>query len=622
LILVLFVINIIILFNATMPSVKSNKEIASHLFQKYTSIRKEFKYEPLIETDLQIVTDKTFVYIQLLSKCDLHHNSLYKLLNVFRYDPNYCFSEILTNPYKFVILPENVMNFEKAKDIADKFSLCDLDQNLVYKAWIFDFVLFKNNQFYIDKFYLTQKFLQYFPDADIQEVLENVCMKVEFNKKTLYTVPELYDIEVNMGDDLLDIFYDKQSTQTDLDIFISTYETEHAITFTKKQNKAIINAIRNKLSVICGLPGTGKSTIADCICSYYKNDFICLAAPTGMAVNNIRNKCSIQKSLIGTIHKLLFDGFIELKSDYPKLMIVDEFSMVDNILFHKLIKWCKVFDCKLVLLADDQQLPPISGGYPLASILQSNLFKVTYLKTIKRQEKGNLKNVILKLNKGETILNTDFDKESIFFYNYSEANIKKLITKFHLTPTNCQFISPQHKHPEGTVNTNKMLQSVFSTNKTPFFSKKFTKNNNVIKEDDIVVRVVNNYTETDLYANGDVARITRNPIDSCIDVDYIHTNLKQQITIDELYEDFNLAYCLTVHKVQGSQYENIVLIIGENHEFSWSNSDAKKLLYTAISRAQKRCFILGNGNMFSYAQSQKGKIKPTKFLSIFKNYNF
>ena len=60
-----------------MPSVKSNKEIASHLFQKYTSIRKEFKYEPLIETDLQIVTDKTFVYIQLLSKCDLHHNSLY-----------------------------------------------------------------------------------------------------------------------------------------------------------------------------------------------------------------------------------------------------------------------------------------------------------------------------------------------------------------------------------------------------------------------------------------------------------------------------------------------------------------------------------------------------------------
>lgn len=604
-----------------MPSIKSNKEIASHLFQKYSAIRKEFQHNPLIDADTQIVTDKTFVYIQLLSKCDIHHNSLYKLLNVFRYDPSYCFSAILTNPYRFVILPENVMTFEKAQDIADKFSLSNIDHDSIYKAWIFDFILFKNNQFYIDKYFLTQRFINSFPGADIEYVLKHICVKVNFNKKNLYTVSELYDMEVNMGDDLLDVFYNKYTPHTNLDTFISTYETENDIIFTKKQNKAIMNAIQNKFSVICGLPGTGKSTIADCICHYHKDDYICLAAPTGMAVNNIRNKCTVKKSLIGTIHKLLFDGFIELKSDYPKLMIVDEFSMVDNVLFYKLIKWCKVFDCKLVLLADDQQLPPISGGYPLAAILQSNLFKVIYLKTIKRQEKGNLKNIILKLNKGEYIINSDFDKESIFFYNYSETNINKLIKKFNLNPTNCQFISPQHKHPEGTINTNKILQSLYSTNNTSFFSKKFSKNN-IIKEHDLVVRTVNNYTETDLYANGDVARITRNPIDSCIDVNYIYTDLKQQITIDELYEDFGLAYCMTVHKVQGSQYENIVLIIGDNHEFSWSNSDAKKLLYTAISRAQKRCFVLGNGNLFSNAQTQQGKSKPTKFLRKFNNYNF
>ena len=598
-----------------MPSVKSNKEIASHIFIKYSAIRKDIEnHDDLISRDIEIVTDKTFVYLQLLSKCDIHYNSLYKLLNVFRYDPNYCFSEILRNPYKFVVLPENIMTFEKAHEIADRFSL-SIDNSVIYKAWVYDFILFKNNQFYIDKFFLRQKFSYQFPEADIQE-LESICVKVDFNKKTLYTVLELHNLEVTMGKEMLSMFRNKRVPGVNLDVFVSTYESEHAITFTKKQHKAIVNAIENKLSVICGLPGTGKSTIADCICQYYKDHYICLTAPTGMAVNNIRNKCNIKKSYIGTIHKLLFDGFIELKNDYPKVMIVDEFSMVDNVLFYKLIKWCKVFDCKLVLLADDQQLPPISGGYPLGSILQSELFKVTHLKTIKRQDEGNLKNVIIKINKGEPVINSDFDKQTTFFYNYSEDNIRKLINKFELTPTNCQFISPQHKHAQGTVNVNKLLQSIYSTNKTAFYSKKFSKNANVIKEHDVVVRTVNSYTETDLFANGDIARISRNIVDNCIDVNYIHTKTKQQISIDELYEDFSLAYCLTVHKVQGSQYDNVVLIIGDDHEYSWTNNDAKKLLYTAISRARKRCFILGNGNLFSYAQTQKGKIKPTKFLTV------
>lgn len=598
-----------------MPSVKSNKEIASHIFTKYSAIRKDIEnHDDLISRDIEVVTDKTFVYLQLLSKCDIHYNSLYKLLNVFRYDPNYCFSEILRNPYKFVVLPENVMTFDKAHEIADRFSL-SIDNSVVYKAWVYDFILFKNNQFYIDKFFLLQKFSYQFPEADIQE-LESICVKVDFNKKTLYTVSELHNLEVTMGKELLSMFRNKRVPGVNLDVFVSSYESEHDITFTKKQHKAIVNAIENKLSVICGLPGTGKSTIADCICQYYTDQHICLTAPTGMAVNNIRNKCNIKKSYIGTIHKLLFDGFIELKNDYPKLMIVDEFSMVDNVLFYKLIKWCKVFDCKLVLLADDQQLPPISGGFPLGSILQSKLFKVTHLKTIKRQDEGNLKNVIIKINKGEPVINSDFDKQTTFFYNYSEDNIRKLINKFELTPTNCQFISPQHKHAQGTVNVNKLLQSIYSTNKTAFFSKKFSKNANVIKEHDVVVRTVNSYTETDLFANGDIARISRNIVDNCIDVDYIHTKTKQQISIDELYEDFSLAYCLTVHKVQGSQYDNVVLIMGDDHEYSWTNNDAKKLLYTAISRSRKRCFILGNGNLFSYAQTQKGKIKPTKFLTI------
>jgi exodeoxyribonuclease V alpha subunit len=599
---------------------KSNKDVSSNLFQKYVVIRRDHSPKnDFIEKDLTIVCDKKFIHIELLSKCDIHPNSLFKLLNVFRNKPECCFSEIVVNPYKFVLLPDNVFTFEKAHDIAERFHL-DIDKHTIYKAWIYDFILFKNNQYYLNKNLLISKFVEYFPDCDT-EILTDICMKIKYENKILYTLDELYKMELEMGDHMIELFYNTNDSEPiDISTFVSTYETEKNIIFTKKQHKAISIAVHNKFSVVCGLPGTGKSTIVDCICNYYKDEIICLTGPTGMAVNNIRNKCTVKNCIIGTIHKLLFDGFYDVK-EYPKLMIIDEFSMVDNVLFHKVLKWCKVFQCKLILLADDQQLPPIGGGYPLGALIKSKLFKVSNLKTIKRQDKGFLKNVILKLNNGEQIVNEDFDKKSIFFYNYSEDNLVKLIKKFSLTATNCQIISPQHKHNEGTINVNKFVQSIYSKNNPPIYSNRQNKNN-IIRDNDLVVRNVNNYTETDLYANGDIAYVKRNMEDNCIDVKYVHTNLKQQITPIELYEEFNLAYCLTVHKVQGSQYDNIVLIIGDNHKFSWTNNDAKKLLYTAISRARERCFILGSSNLFSVAQTIEAVTKPTFFLKRFNSYEF
>lgn len=603
-----------------MPSSKSNKEISSNLFQKYNAIRKEHdESNEYIISDSEIVVDKQFIFIQLITKCDIHYNYLYKLLNVFRENPKYCFSRIITNPYQFVILPDNIMSFEKAKDIAERFSL-NINKDFIHKAWLYDFILFKNNKFYLEKHYISSKFKETFPS---EEIAESLCFEVQFKQKRMLTMPDLYDIEITMGEYLMNNYYSKTTnvSESHIDTYINTYETTKHIRFTKKQRKALFNIFNNKLSIVCGLPGTGKSTIADCVCSYHEDDVICLTAPTGMAVNNIRNKCNVKKSVIGTIHKLLFDGFVEIKEEFPKVMIVDEFSMVDNILFYKLVKWCCHFDCKLVLLADDQQLPPIGGGFPLGAMIESKLFNITFLKTIKRQETGNLRNVILKLSQSVNIVNTDFDKKSVFFYDFSTDNIQKLIKKFKLTPENSVFISPQHKHPEGTVNINNFLQDIYSKNQVPFYSKQYACcKDYIIKENDLVVRTVNNYSEKNLYANGDVARIKKNKEKNCIDVHYIYSNTVQEISINELYEEFCLAYCMSVHKVQGSQFDNIVLIIGDNHSFSWTNNDAKKLLYTAISRAKQKCFILGNPKLFSCAQTLKGSSKHTMFLKLFHTY--
>ena len=124
-----------------------------------------------------------------------------------------------------------------------------------------------------------------------------------------------------------------------------------------------------------------------------------------------------------------------------------------------------------------------------------------------------------------------------------------------------------------------------------------------------------------MYANGDIGIISKD-VDDNIQIKYLETNMIQKVSKEELYEDFQLAYCLTVHKVQGSQYDNIVLIMVDNHEFSWNNHTSKKLLYTAISRAKKNCIILGNPELFMNAQKQNNIVEITYFLKKFNQYSF
>lgn len=601
-----------------MPNSKSKKDISYHIFQKYTNIRREHdKENEFIKHDEELIQNKEYIYLTLLVKCDLHHNMLFKILNTFRYNPEYCYSEITKNPFKFVMIPENIFSYEKAESICEKFEL-DIDDSIKCKAWIYDFILFKNNQIFIEKQFLYKHFYKTFP-VSCSDILDKLLV-YHPETESLCTLEAIYNIEKNMTKLMKSLYINKSRecvTDHKINTVTTNYEQTHEIKFTKKQSKAIYNAIIEKFSIICGYPGTGKSTIADCICSFYNNKTICLAAPTGIASNNIKLKCSsiLQENLIsGTLHKLLFDTFIDLKT-YPDVMIIDEFSMVDSVLFYRVLQWCSIFKCKLILLADHKQLPPISAGFPLHDLLNLNQCVVTYLTKIKRQNQGSLKNVILKLSSDELnpIEPKDIDKKSIFFFNYSKQNIKNLIEKYDLNASNCQFISPQHKHEEGTININNYLQSIYKNNTNQkIFPLYQMSNTNIFQNNDNVVRNINNYTDNDMFANGDTG-VLKKTSNNCLEIHYSHNNRVQPISPSELYEEFGLSYCLTVHKVQGSQFDNVVLIINDNHHYSWMSHNAKSLLYTAISRAKERCFIIGNPKLLSAAQRTTFKKKYSIF---------
>ena len=621
-----------------MPSSRSKKEISSHLFKKYTSIREAHLNKTddsvalnRIKKDCEVVASYQDIHIKLMTKCDIHHTSLYKLLNVFRHDDRLCYSRILEDPYEFVRVPDNVFTYEKAESIAEKFSLKGIDETSKIRAWVYDHIMFKKNQIYVDRPTLLRAFLNHF-DSEAIEKLDGVLMKLPALSGKV-TLPELYHIEVSISDTIMELYQNSCRTCSSVKPIpqisetITNYENEENITLTKKQRKAVDIALQFDFSVIYGLPGTGKSTIADCICKHYEDDTICLTAPTGMAVNNLRKKCkSAKKAVVGTMHKLLFDTFVQEDFESrPKIMIIDEFSMTDNVLFYRLLQWCRTFKNKLVLLADNQQLPPIGAGEPLEAILSSGLFHTIHLKTIQRQKEGALKQVVLKLHNPELSLikKQDIDKQSVFFFNFSTKNIRKLIHKYELTYSNCQFVSPQHKHAEGTVEMNTLLQSVYFQDapRKRFVPPLGMKAGNVFYEHDRVVRTINHYSDSGMFANGDVGTITYNSAEKSVNVTYAHSGQVQTVSIVDLYEEFALSYCLTVHKVQGSEYENVVLLINDSHSFSWSTNNAKKLLYTAMSRAKSRCFIMGNPELLELAQKSACHPQLTLLLKSFSDYD-
>jgi exodeoxyribonuclease V alpha subunit len=596
----------------------NSKHFCSSAFQKYSEIRSYHAITESIENDIIIVKDDTFVSKTLLSACYFTRTNVYNLVTEFRKNPALTMSGVIVNPFDYVTCMGHIISYETAKKIELKYKL-----NTPLKArilsWAFDHILFQNNTVYVKKTNFLRAFVREFDSDNIENLLD-ICENVVIDSLEFITLQLFYEFEKKLGDKLIDLFDEPpiKTTDEEFQLFASHYEIKHDIRFTKKQSSALRTSIEHKLSIICGYPGTGKSTIANAICAYHNTSTICLMAPTGMAVKSLRSKCPVEERfVIGTVHKMVYDQFYKVAKN-PSLIIVDEFSMIDIVMFDEILRWCVIFDCKLVILADENQLPPIGAGCPLLNILKSGLFRTTYLKTIKRQNKGALKTSILNMNKNIRICAKDFCDNTMFFYSFNTENVRKLVDTYRLTDENTQFITPQHKHVAGTIAMNSTLQTIYKKNNKPTIYPSYPRPYS-IHVGDRVTRTVNDYSDTEnFYANGDVGVVHKS--NNELSVKYLCNDGSQKVTASELYDEFQLAYCLTVHKVQGSQYENIVLLIDDEHESSWDTTESKKLLYTAMSRATKRCFILGSSNLFTKAQTDRKTLERSVFMKTFNNF--
>ncbi|MDD3333878.1 MAG: ATP-dependent RecD-like DNA helicase [Eubacteriales bacterium] len=401
---------------------------------------------------------------------------------------------------------------------------------------------------------------------------------------------------------------------------IAAYEKQEQVRFSATQKKAISSAVEEGVLVITGGPGTGKTTIIRCILSLLKEDNdILLCAPTGRAAKRMSEATGEEAK---TIHRLLEyggdSGVFARSEDYPlecDCLIVDEMSMVDVTLMRGLMR-AVLPGTRVILVGDADQLPSVGAGNVLKDVLQSDVVPSIRLTDIFRQDESSM--IVLnahKINHGEMPIfktrDTDFFFERKTLQSEAAQAICQLLQKrlpkylgfpkdqWRAEATRCiQVLSPAKKGDCGSLMLNQLLQNTLNPERDGLDS--LVHGETEFRVGDKVIQTKNDYqieftrhtsfgeeTGTGVF-NGDVGYIQRvDPAEHvmtvCFDDDRFVVYQKQQL------DALDLAYCLTVHKSQGSEFPVVVMpVVGGPPMLM-----ARNLLYTALTRARRLVVLVG-----------------------------
>ena len=433
--------------------------------------------------------------------------------------------------------------------------------------------------------------------------------------KDNYYLKKYYDEEKNIANMLYCLAKAKLKPLDDLDEKIFQEGEMLGISYNEEQVKAIKNSLNSNISIISGGPGTGKTTIIKAICDLYIKEYnldatnilttIALLAPTGRASKRMSMATSLPAY---TIHRFLkwhkeTDTF-EYNEDNKiphKLIIVDETSMIDVSLMNSLLKALN-HNVQLVLVGDIYQLPSVGPGLILHDLIECDYFSFNPLTIIYRQSENSY---IPFLAKDIKLQNIDDDfmykRDDYTFMNCSEEEILMKVAstcKYALTKgideNRLQVLAPMYKGVNGIDNINTVLQKIYNPESSSKSEIKYGEK--IYRENDKVLQLVND-SDNQVF-NGDIGKIIYIGQDRLrklvIRIDF-DGNV---ITIDKKdLKNITLAYAISIHKSQGSEFEHVIIPISKSYFVMLYN----KLLYTGVSRAKKSLTLIGDPKSFTYA---------------------
>ena len=431
-------------------------------------------------------------------------------------------------------------------------------------------------------------------------------------------LPTYYEYERKSADILASLLNNPGLT-ADLSTFLDAYEKSNRIQLSNAQREAVELLTKHRVVVITGLPGTGKTTVLRAIVRFLEEakQSFALMAPTGIAAKRLS---AVTGHVASTVHRALkFDGAEwghHANNRYViDSVVLDEASMMDQELFYRLLTALRP-ETRLVLVGDDAQLPSVGPGNVLRELIDCEKIPHVRLTEIFRQSvKGEIVTNSHKINSGKLpdldVSNTN--SEFRFVRLSDESRIVDLVVgmaqKLKSLNANFQILSPKYDGIVGVNKLNERLRDVLN----PEGPKEWGRGDQRFREGDRLMVIQNDY-ELNVY-NGDVGKLVRITRDAF--VVKIHgvgdnaPNMEVYFPFAAAETKLRLAYAITAHKSQGSEFDTIIMPIVK----SQGRMLQRNLLYTAVTRARKRVWLIGEEIAVQKAVENNKVIRRNTFLS-------
>lgn len=537
------------------------------------------------------------------------------------------------NPYQIADHVQGV-GFKTADEIAAKVGI-HTDSDFRIRSGIF-YVLLQSvtdGHVYLPQEELLRRTMQLLEVeiCDIQKYLMDLAMekKVVLKEKEdgvrVYPA-HYYYLELNSAKMLHDLNVSYEIAEDAIEKRLQQIEEDAELSLDELQRTAVKEAVRNGVLVLTGGPGTGKTTTINAMIHFFESEGmdIFLAAPTGRATKRMTEATGCEARTIHRMLELAYapgndDNRMEFARNQENpletdVIIIDEMSMVDLPLMHVLLNAVMV-GTRLILVGDQDQLPSVGAGSVLKDLIKSECFPVITLTKIFRQaEQSDIVVNAHKINRGEEVI-LDNKSRDFFFLKRQDANaiisvvialIQKKLPKYvGADPFDIQVLTPMRKGLLGVERLNTILQQYLNPPDKSKEEKQY--GDKLFRVGDKVMQIKNNYqleweiaTKYGLVVdkgigvfNGDIGRITSiNSYTETVEVEYEE---KKKVNYPfQLLDELELAYAITIHKSQGSEYPAVVIPLLQGPRQLYH----RNLIYTAVTRAKKCVTLVGSDVTF------------------------
>jgi exodeoxyribonuclease V alpha subunit len=556
--------------------------------------------------------------------------TIFKIFKAFEDD---AFAVLEQNPY---ILIERLrgVGFKIADTIARGFGIAANDAHRINAG--LDFLLNqyeqKNGDLYVEEEELVKRAASML-DVSGEETLQCLERMVEKDQLVREEIPgrvvlsyRTYSIEKMIARHL----YNLSTGPSDLkpiSVDFNHIARRTDVNLTEEQQQAVASAANNRVTIITGGPGTGKTTIIRAIIEALEKNKkdVLIAAPTGRAAKRIEEATKYKAS---TIHRMLKINPETRRFEHNEqnplradAVIVDEFSMVDFLIFYSLLRAISQHT-RLIIIGDKEQLPSVGPGNVLRDLIHCGYFNIIYLNRNFRQTEDSLiiENAY-RINNGEELIFKPYSDELDFVF-IRVASDRQALEKvlriidyykddYNYNSPDFQVLAPMYRGEAGIDNLNLRIQETF--NREPVLLKK---DKSVFKRWDKVMQLKNNY-EKGIF-NGEQGIVwdfdkEKNVMKVNFDDNFI------EYSMDEL-DELTLSYAVTIHKAQGSEYRMVVLVLLPSHSIMLN----RELFYTAATRTKEKIFLVSDPQTVRRAvnnstPSQRKTLLPLRLKEIFED---